>query len=88
MKLITFSCGSCGYCIPHGLNSCRSSTAPGPQEDRKVRDKQARLQEDMRKLREVEEYNPFGRGGAGAPLRGQDGKASGRPTACFSLPHS
>lgn len=54
-------------------------------------------QEDLKKLKETEAYNPFGRGGAGAPLRGQDGqvgdvlgvqKPENSPKYCTAHPKS
>lgn len=50
----------------------------------KLQREQERLKaEDLKKEQEIISYNPFGKGGAGAPLRDRSGKVITRPKVCI-----
>ncbi len=67
-------------------STCANSVRPASQATNKSEDqirikkeqemqKKAKiLEEDARKEREIASYNPYGKGGAGAPLRDVEGK--------------
>ena len=44
------------------------------KEDKKRREKEDRMRRDKEELQKQIEYNPFGKGGAGAPLRDVNGQ--------------
>ena len=43
------------------------------KEDKKRRDKEDKLRKEREELKQQLEYNPFGKGGAGAPMRDNQG---------------
>ena len=41
--------------------------------DRKKMEREERIRREKEELQQMESYNPFGRGGAGAPFKDQEG---------------
>ncbi|KAJ3039701.1 hypothetical protein HDV00_011933 [Rhizophlyctis rosea] len=57
------------------------------KKEKQARENATRRMEDEKKEQEMAQYNPFGRSGAGAPARNQDGTISGRRMQLPPQPH-